>query len=314
MKVFVAGASGAIGRPLIRQLVAAGHQVTGTTRREDRAEEIRSAGADAVVCDVFDAPALEAAVKAAAPEVVVNELTSLPDRYSPRTIDYGPTNRVRQEGGRNLIEAALEAGARRYVTQSIAFIYAPEGDWVKDEEGRPYEEAPAPFAEGVRVMLAHEREVLGTDGIEGLVLRYGQLYGPGTYYDHGGALARQVSKRLLPVIGPGTGVGSFIHVEDAAGATVAALDRGAPGIYNITDDEPAPMRDWLPVLAHALDAKPPRRVPTWVARIVGGRVGAIFGTELRGASNAKARRELGWQPRYPSWRQGFAEALGQHRA
>jgi nucleoside-diphosphate-sugar epimerase len=200
------------------------------------------------------------------------------------------------------------------VTQSIAFIYAPEGEWVKDEEARPYVEAPAPFNAGVDAMLAHEREVLGTEGIEGLVLRYGQFYGPGTYYDHGGALARQVSRRLLPVIGPGTGIGSFIHVEDAAAATVAALDHGAPGLYNVTDDEPAPMSEWLPVYAEALGAKPPRHVPTWLARIVGGRVGAIFGTELRGASNAKAKGELGWQPRHPSWRQGFRETLAQRPA
>jgi nucleoside-diphosphate-sugar epimerase len=311
MKVFIAGASGAIGRPLVRRLLAAGHEVTGTTRREERAEEMSAAGATAVVCDVFDAPALEAAVGAAGPEVVVNELTSLPDRYNPRTIDYGPTNRVREEGGRNLMKAALAAGARRYVTQSISFIYAPEGGRVKDEEGRPFEDAPAPFDRGVRAMLAHEREVLGTEGIEGLVLRYGQLYGPGTYYTPGsGALAKQVERRMLPVIGPGTGVNSFIHVEDAAAATVAALDHGAPGVYNVTDDDPAPMSEWLPAYAEALGAKPPRHVPTWVARIVGGRVGAIFGTELRGASNAKAKRELGWEPSYPSWRQGFAEALG----
>jgi nucleoside-diphosphate-sugar epimerase len=205
--------------------------------------------------------------------------------------------------------AALAVGARRYVTQSIAFIYAPEGEWVKDEEARPYDDAPAPFDAGAKAMLAHERQVLGTEGIEGLVLRYGQFYGPGTYYDRHGAIARQVSRRLLPVIGPGTGIASFIHVDDAAGATVAALGNGGPGIYNVTDDEPAPMSEWLPVYAEALDAKAPRHVPTWVARIAGGRIGAIFGTELRGASNAKAKRELGWQPRHPSWRQGFREAL-----
>jgi nucleoside-diphosphate-sugar epimerase len=310
MKVFVAGASGAIGRPLVRQLVETGHEVTGTTRREERAEGIRAAGAKAVVCDVFDRPALEAAVREAAPEVVINQLTSLPEDYNPRKIDYGPTNRVRSEGGGNLMDAALAAGARRYITQSIAFIYAPEGDWVKDEEARPYEDAPPPFDEGERAMLAHERQVLGTAGIEGLVLRYGQFYGPGTYYAPGGSIARQVSKRMLPIIGPGTGVSSFIHVEDAAAATVAALDRGVPGIYNVTDDDPAPLREWLPLYTQALGAKPPRRVPTWLARLVGGRLAVMFGVELRGAANAKAKRELGWQPRYPSWRQGFREALG----
>jgi nucleoside-diphosphate-sugar epimerase len=312
MRVFVAGASGAIGRPLMRQLVAAGHNVTGTTRREERAEEIRAAGAKAVVCDVFDQAALEAAVKEAAPEVFVNQLTSLPEDFNPKTIDYAPTNRVRGEGGRNLMQAALAVGARRYVTQSIAFIYAPEGDWVKDEEARPFEEAPPPFDEGEKAMLAHEREVLGTEGIEGVVLRYGQFYGPGTYYTpRSGSIARQVERRMLPIIGPGTGMSSFIHVEDAASATVAALDRGAPGIYNVTDDEPAPGREWLPVYAEAIGAKRPRRVPAWLARLVGGPMAVEFGVNLRGASNAKAKRELGWQPRYASWRQGFREALGQ---
>jgi nucleoside-diphosphate-sugar epimerase len=310
MKVFVAGASGAIGRPLMRQLVAAGHAVTGTTRRGDRAAEIDAAGATAVVCDVFDREALEAAVRTAAPEVVVNQLTSLPEDFNPRTIDYAPTNRVREEGGANLMKAALAVGARRYVTQSIAFIYAPEGDWIKDEEARPFDDAPPPFDEGERAMLAHERQVLGTEGIEGLVLRYGQFYGPDTYYGPGGSIFRQVSKRMLPVIGPGTGRASFVHVEDAAAATVAALDHGTSGIYNVTDDEPAPGSEWLPVYAAAIGAKSPRRVPTWLARLVGGRMAVEFGVNLRGASNAKARRELAWQPRYPSWRQGFREGLG----
>jgi nucleoside-diphosphate-sugar epimerase len=309
VKVFVAGASGAIGRPLVRQLVAAGHEVTGTTRREDRAESIRESGAKAVVCDIFDRPALETAVRGAAPEVVVNQLTSLPQDYNPRSLDYAPTNRVREEGGGNLMAAALASGARRYLTQSIAFLYAPEGGSVKSEDARPYDDAPAPFDEGVRAMLAHECDVLGTEGIEGLVLRYGQFYGPGTYYAPDGSIGRQVLKRMLPVVGPGTGVASFIQVEDAAGATVAALDSGAPGIYNVVDDEPSPMREWLPFYAEAIGAKPPRRVPTWLARLVGGKVAVSFGTQLRGASNAKAKRELGWQPRYPSWRQGFREAL-----
>jgi nucleoside-diphosphate-sugar epimerase len=309
MKVFVAGASGAIGRPLVPALVAAGHEVTGTTRREERAEEIRAAGARAVVCDVFDLTALEAAVREAEPEVVVNQLTSLPKDFNPRKIDYAPTNRVREEGGGNLMKAALAVGARRYVTQSIAFLYAPEGGWVKDEEARPYDDAPPPFDEGERAMIAHEREVLGTEGIEGLVLRYGQFYGPGTYYDRGGSIEKQVSKRMVPVMGPGTGMASFIHVDDAAGATVAALDHGAPGIYNVTDDEPAPAKEWLPVYAEVLGAKAPRRVPTWLARLVGGRMAVEFGVNLRGASNAKAKRELGWRPSRPSWRQGFRDAL-----
>jgi nucleoside-diphosphate-sugar epimerase len=208
------------------------------------------------------------------------------------------------------MKAARAVGARRYVTQGIAFIYAPEGNLIKDEEARTFEDAPAPFDEGVDAMLAHESEVLSAEGIEGVVLRYGQFYGPGTYFDHGGAIEREVARRRLPVVGPGTGIASFIHVDDAARATVAALHRGAPGIYNVTDDEPAAMREWLPVYAEAAGAKPPRRVPTWLARLVGGRVAVEFGVNLRGASNEKAKRELGWKPRYASWRQGFPEALG----
>jgi nucleoside-diphosphate-sugar epimerase len=311
MKVFVAGASGAIGGPLVSQLVGAGHEVTGTTRREDRAEQIRAAGAKAVVCDVFDAPALEAAVKEAAPDVVVNQLTSLPQRYNARKASfYEATDRVRSEGGRNLLAAARSAGARRFLTQSIAFLYAPEGDWVKDEEARPFTDAPGHFRNAVEAMLDHEREVLGAEGIEGLVLRYGQFYGPGTYYAPDGHFGGEVRKRRFPVVGEGTGTFSFVHVEDAAGATIAALDHGAPGIYNVVDDEPAPLHEWLPAYAEALGAKPPRHVPLWLAKLVAGSAVANQAVALRAASNAKAKRDLSCQPKYPSWRQGFREALG----
>jgi 2-alkyl-3-oxoalkanoate reductase len=311
VKVFVAGASGAIGKPLVRQLVAAGHEVTGTTRRDERAEEICTAGATAVVCDVFDAPALEAAAKAAEPEVVVNQLTGLPDRYDPRKASfYEATNRLRSEGARNLVAAARSAGARRFLTQSIAFLYAPEGGWVKDEEARPFEDAPGHFGPATKTMLAHEREVVESPDFEGLVLRYGQFYGPGTYYARDGHLGREVRKRRFPVVGEGTGVFSFLHVEDAAGATVAALDHGAPGIYNVVDDEPAPLHEWLPVYAEALGAKRPFRAPAWLVGLVAGKATAANALVLRGADNSKAKRELNWQPRYPSWRQGFQEALG----
>ncbi len=311
MKVFVAGASGAIGRPLVHRLVAAGHEVTGTTRREERAAEIRAAGATAAVCDALDAAALNDAVKKASPEVVVNQLTSLPQRYDPRKASfYEATNHVRREGGRNLLDAARAAGARRFLTQSIAFLYAPEGDWVKDEEARPFDDAPGHFGPAVETVLEHERDVVASTDLEGLVLRYGQLYGPGTYFARGGHLGREASRRRFPIVGPGTGTFSFLHVEDAAGGTVAALDRGAPDIYNVVDDEPAPMREWLPVYAEALGAKPPRRIPVWLARLVAGSAVATTAVGLRGASNAKAKRELGWQPGYASWRQGFRDALG----
>jgi nucleoside-diphosphate-sugar epimerase len=310
MKVFVAGASGVIGRPLVRQLVEAGHEVTGMTRREERAEEIRAAGGTAVVCDVFDAAALGAAVKTAAPEVVINQLTSLPQKYVPRKASfYAATDRVRSEGGGNLLAAARAARARRFLTQSICFLYAPEGDWVKDEEARTFDDAPGHFRTAVEAMTGHEREALGAEGIESLVLRYGQFYGPHTYYARDGHLGREVRKRRFPIVGAGTGTFSFLSVDDAAGATVAALDSGPPGIYNVCDDEPTPLHQWLPIYAEALGAKPPRRVPVWLAGLVAGRVVAEQAIEMRGASNAKAKRELGWEPRHPSWRQGFGETL-----
>jgi nucleoside-diphosphate-sugar epimerase len=312
MKVFVAGASGAIGRPLVRQLVAAGHEVTGMTRREERAEEIRTAGASAVLCDALDASALEAAVREAAPEVVVHLLTSLPHRLDYRDKEaLAPTNRVRSEGTRNLVAAAKAAGARRLVAESVAFFYAPEGGWVKDEEAPLFLAAPPPFGTAAAALAELERQVLGAEGIEGVVLRYGWLYGPGTYYAADGSLTEDAHKRRAPVVGTGTGTFSFVQVEDAAGATVAALERGAPGAYNVVDDEPAPMHEWAPAFAAAVGAKKPLRVPAWIARLVAGPGAVAMATQLRGAANAKAKRELGWQPRYLSWRQGFRDATAR---
>jgi nucleoside-diphosphate-sugar epimerase len=310
MKVFVAGASGVIGRPLVRRLAEAGHEVTGMTSKSANVDSITAVGGQAVICDGLDATATAEAIGAAGPDVVVNELTRLPETYDPRKIDYEPTNRARYVGGRNLIAAAQAAGAKRFVTQSIAFLYAPEGEAIKDETGRPWEEAPKPFASGVRPTLDHERETVEAQGLDGLVLRYGQFYGPSTYYASDGSIAEQVRKRRFPIVGRGAGIFSFIHVEDAAAATVAACEAGEQGIFNIVDDEPAPLRDWLPVYAEAVGAKRPLRVPTWIARLFGGSFATIMATQLRGASNAKAKRELGWEPLYPSWRQGFREALG----
>lgn len=308
MKVFVAGASGAIGRPLVRQLVAAGHEVTGMTRREERAAEIREAGASAVVRDVFDADGLKATVRDASPEAVIHMLTAIPPRMSFRgKSPLAETNRLRDEGTANLLAAAKEAGVGRVIAESVAFLYAPQGGMVKDEEAPLFTDAPPPFGATVAALQSLERQVVGAEGIEGLVLRFGQLYGPGTYFGSGGSQTEEVGKRRLPVVGAGRATFSFLHVEDAASATVAALERGAPGTYNIADDEPAPMSEWVPAFAAALGAKAPRQVPTWLARLVAGPGGAVFATETRGASNAKAKRELGWQPRYPSWRQGFAD-------
>ncbi len=309
MRVFVAGASGAIGTPLVRQLVAGGHEVTGMTRREERAEKLRADGAEAVVCDVYDAERLSEVVVAAQPEVVVHLLTALPPRFSPKA-NLEPTNRVRTEGTRNLLAAAQAAGCRRLVAESVAFLYAPRGERVKHEDAELFLDAPGSFAATVGALVDLECQVGEAEGIEGVVLRYGFLYGPGTYYASDGSAAADTRKRRAPVVGEGTGVFSFVHVDDAASATVAALERGAPGAYNVVDDEPAPLSEWQPAYAQALGAKPPRRVPVWLARLVAGGSAALMATQLRGASNAKAKRELGWQPAHPSWRQGFADSLG----
>ena len=310
MRVFVAGASGAIGRRLVPKLMGAGHEVTGMTRSEASAARIREAGVRAVVCDVFDGEQLTQAMRDAAPEVVVHQLTALPESFDVRKINYEPTNRIRTEGTRNLLAAACAAGARRMVAQSIALMYAPEGGWVKGEGDRIFTEAPEPFGAAARATEDLERQVVGADTIEGLVLRYGFFYGPGTYYASDGNLAEETRKRRQPIVGGGTGVFSFIHVDDAAAATVAALDRGEPGTYNVTDDEPARMADWIPEYARAIGAKKPLKVPKFVARLAAGAMAVTWATEMRGASNEKAKRDLGWKPTYASWRQGFREALG----
>jgi 2-alkyl-3-oxoalkanoate reductase len=309
VRVFVAGATGVIGRPLVRQLVQAGHEVVGTARSPEKAKAVREAGAKPVACDALDREDVRRVIGDANPEVVINQLTKLPQEYNPRKIDYEPTNRLRTEGGRNLLDAARQVGAGRFITQSIAFLYAPEGDRIKEEDADAHTGAPEPFGEGVSAMLDHERAVTGSSEMAGLVLRYGWFYGPGTYYASDGNIADQVRKRRFPVVGAGEGITSFLHVDDAAAATVAAAERGSPGVYNVVDDEPATFKEWLPVYAEMLGAKPPRRVPLWLARLLAGRMIRLV-TDLRGASNAKAKRELDWTPRYPNWRQGFREALG----
>jgi nucleoside-diphosphate-sugar epimerase len=309
MKVFVAGASGAIGRPLLPLLVAAGHEVTGMTRREERMGEIRAAGAAPVKCDVFDARELHNALQEAEPEVVAHLLTALPPRidYRAKEDPLAPTNRVRTEGTRNLVAAAQAAGARRIVVESVAFFYAPEGEWVKDETAPLNVGAPGNFGAAAAALAELERQVAEAEGIEGVILRYGWLYGPGTFFDRDGSQTEDALRRRLPVVGHGDGTFSFAHVGDAASATLAAIERGAPGAYNVVDDEPAPMREWVPVFCEAVGAKKPRRVPAWLARIVAGPAAVATATQLRGASNAKAKRELGWAPGHPSWRQGFRD-------
>ena len=309
MRVFVAGASGAIGRPLVGQLIEAGHEVAAMTRSPMRASDLEKAGAQAVVCDALLAEPVADAVSEAQPEVVVHQLTALPDRFEPRRKDlYEETNRLRTVGTGNLLAAAAAVGARRFICQSIAFGYEPSGGAVKDEGDPLFSEAAEPFGSAIGAVEEMERVVLDAEGIEGLVLRYGWFYGPGTYFGKDGSIASDVRRRRYPIVGEGTGLFSFVHVDDAVAATVAALEHGAPGIYNVVSDEPAPMREWLPHYAEALGAKPPRRVPRWLARLLAGRMVAEMSIELRGASNAKARRELGWQPMWASWQEGFSRA------
>src|SRR5215210_3546969 len=279
------------------------------TRSEERAADVREAGARAAVCDVFDEQAVQAAMAEARPEIVVHQLTALPDRFDFRDKDlYTDTNRVRGEGTGILLEAAVASGARRMVAQSVAFLYAPQGSRVKGEEDPVLENGPEGFGEAVATVVEMERAVTGSDRLEGLALRYGFFYGPGTVYGEHGSTAEEVRRRRFPVVGSGSGVFSFIHVDDAAAATVAAVERGVGGVYNVVDDEPAPMKDWLPAYAEAFGAKKPLRAPAWIARLAAGKAAVGFATELRGASNEKAKRELGWQPRWASWRRGFREA------
>jgi nucleoside-diphosphate-sugar epimerase len=300
MRVFLAGATGVIGTPLVPRLLEAGHEVTAMTRSVLRASQLEAAGADPVVCDVFDADGVRAAMADAPPDAVIHQLTSLPPRLdwgNPSVFDAN--NRVRTEGTRVLVDAALAVGARRVVAQSIAFAYAPIGDYVKDEDAALFTDAPPPLGGLVAALAEHEERVRA---IEGLVLRYGMLYGPGTYHDRRGSTAAEIIAGKVPLIEGATGMYSWLHVEDAASAAVAALERGAPGIYNVVDDEPAPQPEWLPVLAQALRADPPAATETPAPP-------EAPDMWLRGASNAKAKRELGWRPRYASWREGFAAAL-----
>ena len=306
----MAGATGAIGRPLVPKLIEAGHEVVGMTRSEERAEQLRSRGAEAVVADALDGEAVRAAVAGARPNVLVHQLTDLPQEFSPR-YSYGNTGPLRSDATRHLIAGAREGGAGRVVAQSIGFMYMPTGDSVKDEEAPTLtgEVAGGRFADTLDATLDMERQVTGAAGMDGLVLRYGLFYGPGTWYAKGTGMAKQFKRRMFPIIGDGGGVFSYIHVDDAADATVAAVERGEPGIYNVVDDDPAPAREWMPAFAQAVGAKAPRRVPVWLARILAGKNNTTMATIMRGASNAKAKRELGWQPRYSSWRQGFLQGL-----
>jgi len=303
MRVFVAGASGAIATRLVPQLIERGHEVIGTFNSPGNDERLRALGAKPVALDLLDARAVRKAVLEAAPDAIVHQATALANLRFSRNFDRGfaATNRLRTEGTDALLAAAREAGVRRFAAQSFAsYRYARVGGPVKTEDD-PLDPTPAPAMRETDAAMRYLDQAVTDAG--GIALRYGGFYGAPN-----DGLIKPVRKRQFPIVGDGAGVSSFIHLDDAAAATVLALEHDVAGIYNIVDDEPAPVREWLPVLANALGAKPPRHFPRWLARLFAGEAAVMMGTESRGASNAKAKRELGWELRYPSWRQGFAAA------
>ena len=301
MKIFLAGATGAAGQALILLLTSHGHTVVGTTRSPSKTGLLRGLGAEAVVVDGLDRDGIRAAVATTRPDAIIHEMTALGGDLDLRKFErsFAATNRLRTEGTDHLLEAARETGVERFIAQSYgAWPYIREGGPVKTEDD-PLDPDPP---KQVRTTLAAIRHLeSAVTGAGGIALRYGGFYGA----DNDG-LVGPVRKRQYPIVGDGGGIASFIHLDDAAAATVLAVERGRPGLYNVVDDDPAPVREWLPVLARVLEAKPPRRFPRWLARLFAGDAAVMMGTESRGASNAKAKRELGWQLRYPSWRQGFA--------
>lgn len=312
MKIFLAGASGALGRRLVPMLVGKGHQVTGTTRSGKKATGIRGMGAEAVVLDALDRAAVRRAVTAARPEVVVHELTALAEMRNLRHFDdeLAATNRLRTEGLDYLLEAAREAGARRFVAQSYSgWPNERTGAPVKTEEDPLDANPPQSMSKTIAAIRRLEATVNGATDLDGVVLRYGAFYGPGTGIGAGGTMLDAVLKRQFPVVGGGAGIWSFIHIDDAASVTAAAIEGGPGGIYNIVDDEPAPVAVWLPELARAAEAPAPYRLPRWIGRLLVGDAGISMMTEVRGSSNAKAKRVWNWQPKYASWRDGFRNGL-----
>ena len=312
MKIFVAGATGNVGLRLIPLLVDRGHQVVGTTRTAAKADRLTRVGAEPMIVDGLDRDGLTAAVAKAEPDVVVHQMTALSGSFDMRRIDqfFAMTNRLRTEGTDILLAAARSAGVRKFVAQSFAgWPYARVGGPVKTEED-PLDPSPPERLRDTLDAIRHlESAVLSAGDIDGVVLRYGGFYGPQSSISPDGEIVAMVRKRRFPIVGDGAGVWSFVHLDDVATATAAAIERGAPGIYNIVDDEPARVADWLPVLAAAAGAKPPRHVPVWLGRLAVGPQGVAMMTEIRGASNAKAKRELGWQLIHPSWREGFRSVL-----
>lgn len=312
MRVFVAGATGAIGARLVPLLVDSGHEVVGTTRTPGKMEQIGAAGATPVLMDGHDPDAIRRAVTETQPEVVVHQMTALSGDFDMRRFArfFAETNRLRTHGTDHLIQAAVEAGAKRFIAQSFTgWPNEQRGGPVKTEEDLLMANPTGKVRETVEAIRHLEAVTTGTPGIDGLVLRYGGFYGPGQALGKGGALLESVAAGKMPMVGRGGGIWSFVHVDDAAQATALAVERGAPGVYNITDDEPSPVSEWLPYLAEVIGARPPRRIRVWLARLFVGEPGVSMMTRIRGSSNAKAKRELGWQLQYPSWRDGFSRGL-----
>ena len=315
MKVFVAGATGALGKQLVPMLVEQGHEVTGMTRTPSKQDLVRELGARSAVADALDPQAVAQAVAEAEPEVVIHQLTAIDAAAFGRSLDktFALTNRLRTEGTDHLLAAANAAGARRFIAQSFAgWPFERTGGPIKTEEDPLQASPPKTVSETLGAINYLEATVTGAEGIEGLALRYGGFYGPGTSLavNPDGEQVEMVRKRRFPIVGNGAGIWSLVHIHDAAAATAAAVERGEPGLYNVVDDEPAPVSVALPELARVIGAPPPRRIPRWLGRLLAGEGMTIMMTEVRGASNAKAKRELGWELRYPSWRRGFREGLG----
>ncbi len=312
MRVFLAGAAGAVGRRLIPALVQAGHSVTGMTRSETKADSVRASGAQPVITDALDREAVIRAVRKIKPDAIIHQLTAISQKMDLRHFDreFEMTNRLRTEGTDNLVAAGLAMGVQRFFAQSFAgWPYERVGGAVKTEDDQLDPNPPRSLQSSLKAIQHLESTVLSTPAMDGLVLRYGGFYGPGNPIGEGGMIPEMLRKRMFPIVGGGTAVWSFIHIDDVAQATLAALDNGEPGVYNITDDEPAKVSEWLPFLAQTIGAKPPLKIPAWLGKLLIGEAGMVMMTSAHGASNAKAKRELSWKPIWPTWREGFRQAL-----
>jgi 2-alkyl-3-oxoalkanoate reductase len=313
MRVFVAGSTGVVGKNLVPLLLESGHEVVALVRTPKKGKEAEALGAKAVVADALDKDALTAAIRRAEPEVILHQLTALTGVTNFKKLDeeFALTNRLRTEATETMLAATRLVRGRRFIAQSFCgWPFAREGGPIKTEEDPLDPTPPATFRKTFAAIRYLEEAVRRTTDLEALALRYGFFYGPGTSIAKDGAVVELICNRRIPIVGDGAGIWSFIHIQDAARATVAAVSSGAPGIYNVVDDEPAPVSTWLPLLADVLGAEPPRQMPVWLAKLLIGDGGATMMTQIRGASNAKAKREFGWEPIYPSWRRGFVEGLG----